>query len=117
DGQCRLVDDEFSWPQTLTDRARGGVDCPKIWLMLGRGDNRHDHHDHVRLPGRARGVGVGAQRAIGDRCRHLLLQPWLLMHVALPGVNTFDDLWVDIAAYHCAAMANVLSRKRQTDFP
>jgi len=39
------------------------------------------------------------------------------MHVALPGVNAVDDLWVDITAYHCAAMADVLSRKWQTDFP
>jgi hypothetical protein len=39
------------------------------------------------------------------------------MHVALAGVNAFDDLWVDIAADHCAAMADVLSRKWQTDLP
>jgi hypothetical protein len=85
--------------------------------MLGRDNDRHDHHNHIRLLGRTHGVGVGAQLATGDCRCHLLLQPWLLMHVALPGVNAVDDLWVDITAYHCAAMADVLSRKWQSDFP
>src|SRR5262249_62360879 len=52
-----------------------------------------------------------ARHSIGSRP----LQPRLLMHMALAGVDALHYLRVDVAADHTAALPHILNRQRQTD--
>jgi hypothetical protein len=115
DRQRGLVDDQGARLQSAPDRCAGSIEMAVVRLLLVGEHQRHDHHHHVRFPGRI-GVGDrGADPPGRSGSRQALGKVRLTLIRDLPGVDHLDDSGEDIDADHPPAGLRVLRSERQPD--